>query len=1018
MDQTCADSGVIKGNADQAEETFPVDSIPRDERAAGNEDALLPQHRALLEASAIATNVILEREYRTVTTKVELRRLGFAASQLRVPALLIPIWSVRGEIENYQARPDEPRIDSHRGRAIKYETVAGSRVILDVPPRIRKKLGDPTIPLWITEGSRKADSAVSHDLCCISISGVWNWRGSNSDGGKVALTDFESIALNERKVYVCFDSDLSEKREVRAALVRLKAFLESRGAEVLIIYIPPGESGAKVGLDDHFAAGGTVEDLLLHASDEVKGEPSLQEKQDPYPPYRLKDDGLYIVRQKASGEDIIEVENQLTNWFGRIVCDVIHDDGAERKVVHEIEAAVAGDEQHLKIFSVPASKLASLNWAIENLGSEAITFPLAWAREHALVALQLYSGKKPCRTIYGHTGWRTVDGARVYLHAGGAIGTKGPVEGIEVSLPTQLSGYSLPDPVADPVQVIRAALALLDLAPGSITVPLLATVFRAPLGTADYSLHLTGPTGEGKSELAALAQQFWGPSMHAKALPASWSSTGNSLESIAFAAKDAILTVDDFAPGGSVNDIQRMHREADRLLRAQGNRSGRSRMAGDGSLRPVRSPRGTVASTGEDVPRGASLRARLLILELSPGELDWTRLSTCQAEAAAGIYSQCLSTYIWYLANHVVHLDGLRDGVRLLRDEAVRGAEGHRRTAMIVADLAYGWKVFLQFAKEVGAITEDERAGFWVRAWAALGEAGARQAAHHKAADPVRRFIDLLVAAFVSGRAHLATPEGEVPQGDAEAWGWRARWSKDEDGQDNKVYFSQGNRVGWLEGGDVYLEPEAVLSAVQELAIRQGEALPVTGRTLRKRMAEQGLLVRTDAASESLLIRVSAEGAQRRVLHMRASLLRGKLSTHQEPSKPGKPPDAPSPDLLGLPGSKTDPANNPANGNSEETFTYKQLAGFAGSDDDTPSKEALAPSLSPSEGATSGPANPSRDPGSEGDDLLSGEDHAHGAMPAGTSDRSENPANPANDGGTSPNGPPPPWASDVEEVPF
>jgi hypothetical protein len=32
-------------------------------------------------------------------------------------------------------------------------------------------------------------------------------------------------------------------------------------------------------------------------------------------------------------------------------------------------------------------------------------------------------------------------------------------------------------------------------------------------------------------------------------LPAAWSSTGNALEVLAFHAKDALLVIDDFAPG-------------------------------------------------------------------------------------------------------------------------------------------------------------------------------------------------------------------------------------------------------------------------------------------------------------------------------------------------------------------------------------------------------------------------------------------------------------------------------------
>jgi len=189
-------------------------------------EGLLPQHAALLTASAISDEVAKARGYRSVTDKAELRSLGFSANQARVPALLIPVWDVNGKIALYQARPDEPRVAN--GKAVKYETLVGSRMTIDVPPAVRHQLGDPSIPLWITEGIRKADAAVSAGLCCIGLLGVWNWRGRNEHGGKVALADWESIALNGREVFIAFDSDVMTKPEVAQALERLKAFLESQ----------------------------------------------------------------------------------------------------------------------------------------------------------------------------------------------------------------------------------------------------------------------------------------------------------------------------------------------------------------------------------------------------------------------------------------------------------------------------------------------------------------------------------------------------------------------------------------------------------------------------------------------------------------------------------------------------------------------------------------------------------------------------------------------------------------------
>ena len=108
------------------------------------------------------------------------------------------------------------------------ETPAGTKMVLDVHPSVRPMLGDSSVPLWITEGVKKADALVSRGCTAIALLGVWNWRGTNSHGGKVALADWESIALNNRKILICFDSDVMTKSEVYRALIRLSTFLERR----------------------------------------------------------------------------------------------------------------------------------------------------------------------------------------------------------------------------------------------------------------------------------------------------------------------------------------------------------------------------------------------------------------------------------------------------------------------------------------------------------------------------------------------------------------------------------------------------------------------------------------------------------------------------------------------------------------------------------------------------------------------------------------------------------------------
>lgn len=230
-------------------------------------------YQELTEGSAIGELRVRQRYYQSVTA--DALPPEFADYQRR-PGLLIPIRTVNNELESYQLKPDEPRRDK-KGKPIKYETAALARQVLDVPPSVLSLLANPKIPLVITEGAKKVDCGISQGIkCIIGLQGVYGWRGTNAQGGKVALPDWEHIALNKRNVLIAFDSDVMSKASVRDALERLSGFLRSKGARVSYLLMPDLSDGSKCGLDDWFAAGNTYAELQKYMEPDLPPLPGTE----------------------------------------------------------------------------------------------------------------------------------------------------------------------------------------------------------------------------------------------------------------------------------------------------------------------------------------------------------------------------------------------------------------------------------------------------------------------------------------------------------------------------------------------------------------------------------------------------------------------------------------------------------------------------------------------------------------------------------------------------------------------
>jgi hypothetical protein len=158
---------------------------------------------------------------------------------------------------------------------------------------------------------------------------------------------------------------------------------------------------------------------------------------------------------------------------------------------------------------------------------------------------------------------------------------------------------------------------------------------------------------------------------------------------------------------------------------------------------------------------------------------------------------------------------------------------------------------------------------------------GAAQTAQQGASDATVRFRELLSAAIASGRAHVADVGGGEPEVSAEALGWRKRTVGTGD-YEREEWQPQGDRVGWTQGEDLYLEAEASYHVVQAQS-QGGESISVGAQTLRKRLKEKGVLLSTDEKRQTLTVRRTIEGVKRNVLHLDKDFL---FTGTPEPDKP------------------------------------------------------------------------------------------------------------------------------------
>jgi hypothetical protein len=237
----------------------------------------------------------------------------------------------------------------------------------------------------------------------------------------------------------------------------------------------------------------------------------------------------------------------------------------------------------------------------------------------------------------------------------------------------------------------------------AVTYSLLATAALAPLqrfavGMNRYGLWLTGLTGDGKSFVAKLTQNFFGdyPLNREGSHFATWSSTSNFVQRQGYFFRDALFLVDDYKP-----ELVRYQAEIVRVLQAYADGSARGRLNADATTNISREIRGILVATGEDVPEhSASSLARLVVIPVPRKAKDIERGNRCLAQRP--FYRGLMADFIRHLIAHG-RPQAFADRVQQLQSYYYAPIAGRPNDIRIAGNLALLGAAFEEFAGYLGA---------------------------------------------------------------------------------------------------------------------------------------------------------------------------------------------------------------------------------------------------------------------------------------------------------------------------
>lgn len=513
--------------------------------------------------------------------------------------------------------------------------------------------------------------------------------------------------------------------------------------------------------------------------------------------------------------------------FGIILLGTIHVHYADHSQ-HDLELLIWGQHLPPEIVRLDAKRLRSSGW-IDDLGPKYIY--AQWGIRNLKILIQAMAQYAPVSDEYMYSGW-TTDGGDTYIMSGRQLcGNNWDMDKAKTSC--------------------LQAMEILDVAPRSLTIPLLAIALLSLVQSRMMNLGyyfkgvccIVAPTQSFKTTLASLFFDF----EHGREADINFEATAAAIVRTVGNARDSVTIVDDLKPGATKAETNEMVRKLSTIIRMASDDSGGIQKADRQNSTVSNIARGLVVVTAEHIPLSVqSTLARLLILEMSRKSVVVEKLTYFQNHNT--IYQSFIEDYIQYIADQGTGqyckrlIQNFEQERNTLRNELLsRDVPVDNRTSDMCTWLWIAFREFLNYAQEVGAISPERFDNYAEEAHTVFLSLMEQQSERVAELAPIKQFFRGLQVLLDTKEAKL----GEL----------QARNSK---------YAAADSKaaIGFTKNGYVYLKNGIALQAVTAYYHRAGKNFALNESALRKALADSGYLILGDKKSSICRLSVNHETYQ------------------------------------------------------------------------------------------------------------------------------------------------------------